>query len=560
MATRILDKAVAFGKMMFPGFQSDNPRDNSAFINDAPLHSPLGPHASAKTNAELDMLGVEGAPLERDERYALYAEMSFDPIIDEALTIHITHALSTCKLTGRAVWLDCDDPEYEALAEELNNELMPKINAKIADWAKTMATYGVNYVRPHAQEKLGITHIECSYYTLPHFIREYERAGLAAGYTSQHLKNKNASGAIQLAPPWTLVPFKIPFHQPHPHLVPQHSGIEYSLFDDVMAQQICETQDYGHSFLANSYRPYRDLLAAIDSLRGSRANASRIDRLIALGMEDLDPIAAADYANIVAKNLKANTEAQERKAILKKLRPLIVNTLIPVHAGGKGGLTIDTQRVDPNISDIEDILFHLRRLASSLGIDASMLGWADMLSGGLGEGGFFMTSIQATRRAEWIRQGVVNGVQGLIDLHLWYKHRKMFPAATKRPWTIKLAGQNTALEEAAADAMESNASRSMLIAQLADAIASGAAKNSPELVEMLFAPVLPADPEKLKRVVKQLLSAAEDDAPPDNENLLSSLNSNPDLDKFLSSYGPDQQTLLLQQVMQKLLLPAGENE
>ena len=38
---------------------------------------------------------------------------------------------------------------------------------------------------------------------------------------------------------------------------------------------------------------------------------------------------------------------------------------------------------------IDDIMLHAKLLAGALGVDLSMLGFADTLAGGLGEGGFF---------------------------------------------------------------------------------------------------------------------------------------------------------------------------
>lgn len=553
-----------FASVLFPAYMENNDRDRVAMVQDSPLSSArvgISHGQSADPQSDADMMDISGMQLERAEKYAQYAEMANDPLVDEALTIHVSHALSTDTETRQAITLTTNQEEFADLVKELNEELMPMINKDIVDWAKTMVTYGTTYVRPYAKDGVGITHIEHSFWTLPHHVREYERSGLLAGYTNMYLKERSKGAAVQLAPPWTLVPFKIPFHQPHPDVQPLNMGVEYSLFDNLLDQSICETQNYGHSFLAKSFEPYRDLLDAIDSMRGSRRNASRIDRMIMLPMETLDPIQAAEYGNFVAAQLKANVEAQERKNWLRKLRPLITNSLIPVNGASKGQISIDTQRVDPNIADIEDILFHLRRLASSMGLDASMLGWADLLSGGLGEGGFFQTSIQSTRRAEWVRQGSDNGIERLIDLHLWHKHKKVFPHGAKRPWTVTFTGLNTAVDQAEADARETNANRSLIVTQLIDGITGGAAKNSVKLVEMLLTPVLNTDPDTVKAIAKELVEAGKQEAAQAEEgggDLMSSFTGvNDKLDSLLSGMADSEQQVLLQAVMHKLLL-SGE--
>lgn len=557
----IISSLKAFGEALYPAFR-DNDNDRGALIQDAPLAYGRMNGIADLDDADIDAetLNQESLPIERAERYSCFAKMATDPIIDEAINMHLTFALKPDKRTGHIFELTSTNPEYDDLVAEIKNELLPLINEKLVSWAYVMCVYGVSYVRPYAKEGQGITHFESNYYTLPHFVREYVRSGLPAGFTNQYLREKDRRAAVTLAPPWSLVSMKVPYHAPNPAVEPlNYSGQQYSLMDDLLDRAIVETQDYGHSFLERSFEPYRDLIDAIDSLRGSRRNASRIDRMMLVPMESLDPMQAAEYSNYISAQIKAKNENEDRWSFMRRGRPLINDSIIPVHGGSKGQITIDTQRIDPNISDIEDILFHLKRLASSLGLDASMLGWADMLSGGLGEGGFFQTSIQATRRANWIHYACSEAINRIIDLHLWYRHKKVFPKGTERPWNIEFSALNTAIAESENDARESQAAQSTMIAQLVDAISGGAAKKSPELVEQLLGGCLPLDGEIIKKIAKAICEQSAEEkgqfGDSGSDDLMSSFSNVDQLADLLARHCDEaQQKQLLEKVFQKLVM------
>lgn len=247
-------------------------------------------------------------------------------------------------------------------------------------------------------------------------------------------------------------------------------------------------------------------------MKGSRYNASRIDRFVALGMDNLDPARAAQYLNLVGTQMRKDMEAAARKGKAKGLIPTVWNQLIPNLSGNKGGVTIDTQTVSPDIQHIEDVMFHLKRMASSLGIDVSMLGWGDLMSGGLGDGGFFRTSIQAAIRANWLRVGVVQSVNRLIDIHMAHKYGKVFGAGELRPIEIKFHSLNTAIEAEQADAMETRTNYAMALATVLDTIENGRLAGSDTFKELVLTDIVRLDPDKAAQIIKDLAQAAKDAA------------------------------------------------
>mgnify|MGYP006905534191 CR=1 FL=1 len=84
-----------------------------------------------------------------------------------------------------------------------------------------------------------------------------------------------------------------------------------------------------------------------------------------------------------------------------------------------------------------------------------MLGFADFLSGGLGDGGFMRVSIMAAMKAQSLRKAIFNGVQRLCELHVAYKYGKVF-LPEDQPWKITFNSVSTALEREERETLESS--------------------------------------------------------------------------------------------------------
>ena len=300
----------------FIGYKVDT-NESNALLEDSPLSGQASDFFEGMDNAavnepERDSLPVFKKPKDRASKYEFIEKIMQCPPANEGLDIHVSYAFSPDTKKNLCFELEATAPEHEKLVAELNARLVPKMSKALPSQAKICAAFGINFIRPYAVVGQGITHFQSDYYTMPQFVRKYERAGLLAGYTSRHLKDHKKS--VDLAPPWSLLEMKIPFFEPNVATEPNRlEGRLYSLYDDVYSQSIVETQDYGTSFLEHSMEPYHNFKEAIESLRASRRKASRIDRLIATQLEDLDPIAAAEVVNLIGAQLKANREYTEQR-------------------------------------------------------------------------------------------------------------------------------------------------------------------------------------------------------------------------------------------------------
>lgn len=466
----------------------------------------LGSNSDGMTSAADSISLSAELPGERLQKYNILETMAKSPTISTALNIHIAHALAPSKKTGQAFILspkDGSDAEAVSRCEELTADLGAMINDGLPSWAMIMAIFGVSYVRPYAEQGRGITGIESSYYTLPHFVQEFYRGSQLVGFSGDYILDTHSLRRV-ITEPWNLVSMKNPYWTPQHKVIPVSYGTKgYSLLSDQADKPLMETQNYGTSFLEYSYEPYLNLCASLAALKSTRNNAAKIDRLIALTTNTLDPVNAANYTRGVSQALKRHSDLVAQRSINANAIPTVLNHLIPVMGDGKNGITIDTQSIPADISGIEDVMFHLRQLAASLGIDATMLGWADQMSGGLGEGGWQQTAIQAALRANWIRQAAQRTIYRLLDIHLAYKYGKVY-TETNRPYDVQFNSMNTAIQEEENRELDARANFVAVISQIMDQI-----QNNPKLagsdafMRYLFTEQLLIDDDTLNTMIKE---------------------------------------------------------
>ena len=395
-------------------------------------------------------------PEDRSARYAVLRLMAKDPTIDSAIKMHIANALSARTDSGESVFISpAEGAGQDKIVDDLRATLMPFIKKDLNEWARKAAVYGSCFARVYGAQGIGIQNIRCDYYTHPRFIQKFEKGGRLAGYTTTYQGTNQANQRLRLMPPWSFVGFEIPEWWDCEDIEPINvGGIPVDLaMEDAAIEGLVESQEYGTSLIATAYGPWMDLLDAICSLKMSRRNAARLERMVGVNTGKLDPERAAHYLDMVAERISNATADVERQSWLRGNVQTVVNHYVPIF-GEKGGLQIDAVQGTPDINGLEDVMFHIKRLGSAIGVDPALLGFGDLLSGGLGDGGFFRVSVMAATKANLLRHALKNGIQKLCELHVAYKFGKVFLPGNY-PWTIQFSSVSSAIEREEQEALES---------------------------------------------------------------------------------------------------------
>ena len=487
---------------LYPAYAAADPLERRSVRLPAPSSAYWGPGQTpgpANSNRAEDVLTrttQEGTceifhrlPTDRAARYAILHLMAEDPTIDAAIKMHVSNALSAKQDTGEYVYielrrtLDAEDreegtgpvdavltdnpaigptafsrkgnPKPQEVVDGLNGLLSESLRADLLEWARKTIVYGICPVRVYGAPGVGITSLRCDFYTHPRFVTRYEKGGRVAGYTSawQSAAPGGLKG-IELLPPWYYVCFEIPEKDDDDLVEPVRVGglpIDLSC-PDTNSEAIYESQAYGNSLIAKAYGPWMDLLSAICSLSMSRRNAARLERIIGISTGKLDPERAARYINMISEQISSSSAEAERGSWLKGNVQTVANHFVPVF-GEKGRIQIDAVQGTPDINALEDVNFYVKRLGGALGVDPSLLGFGDMLSGGLGDGGFFRVSVLAAVKANLIRAAIREGLNQICQIHCAYRYGKVYVPGTE-PWSIRFNSVSSAIEREEAETQE----------------------------------------------------------------------------------------------------------
>lgn len=410
------------------------------------------------------LFGGQQKARSRREIYEIYINMMGDPIINQALNLHITQSLGGHETTSEVLFIEAK-PEAtnneRKMVEQIRDDLSELLNNDIYQVALWAATFGDAYTRIYCKEKQGVVRLETSDFFMPAFIQPFEIGGKTVGYQI------NIDQKIESLTPLQLARFDMPRMGFSPQYRMQYNYQIQSILEDDLDKHHPIPANVSGSFLEAAERPFYDLQAAILGLNSGRILDSLRESIMALNMANMTKEQQDKALNGILSLLKSGKKRAEEA--IKSNKPMMekITHVIPTY-DEKQLYTIDaggSLNSNTNSYTVDDVMFHAKRLAGALGIDLSMLGFAELLSGGLGDGGFFRVSAQAGQRAILIRRGAAGWVNHIIDVHCQMKYGGIFEDA-HRPYEVVFVGATSALERENQETRERKIGASVSLLQI----------------------------------------------------------------------------------------------
>lgn len=391
------------------------------------------------------LLGTSNRPARsRAALYEKYHYMAGDPIISTALRLHVTQALGGHETTGDVVFIEPAAEKQKApeakLVEELRADLVPMFNTIAHQICFNGLAFGDAYARIYTKDKIGVTSLYTDEMVYPPLVQAYEQGNQTVGYVVSTGKKFTTKLTLkQMAR----------LRMPRMLYVPQDRVVEKALQvaleeDDEEALPILPAM-VGGSLLEAAEDPFDNLMSALSGVIGQRIMSSIDETIVGANMDGMTREQQKTFMESIKRMLLASKARTEEA--LKKGRPLLERLfhVLPIF---KEKQVVSVQQFkggEAGTITVEDIMLHARRLSGALGIDLSMLGFADQLAGGLGDGGFFRVSAQAAEQSRIIRSALTEFFDHVVDIHTMARYGFVFEKG-ERPYKVNFYGSISALE------------------------------------------------------------------------------------------------------------------
>lgn len=389
---------------------------------------------------------------QRKDIYTTWQQMQADPSIAEGLSLHVAAALGGHESRGEVVFMTPNerirgDGKHNAMmrqkVERRKRHLEPIVNRIIAKVCRDAVAFGDGYVRVYGQKGRGITDVICNEYTHPPLIQAFEQGGRTIGYHA--LEDKDWIRVVTKLSTVQMLRMKM---QRVTH-VPQFETVQGLVRKQILKANIQSDlpivpAHVGGSFLYEVEEPWQNVHLTLAGMNSQQIADAVNQMFLTINMSGMPPEQQKKYRAGLEKVIKSH-ETHVRDALsggdaIWATKYHVLPTYDDKQILNPVG-DIKGQRTSPINTEV--FMINVRRLMGGMGMDVSMVGWADMLAGGLGDGAAFHTSSQIMRRSVLIRQAASDLLNQLAALDWGYAFDEVFDPVDY-PWQFEFYSDQSA--------------------------------------------------------------------------------------------------------------------
>ena len=447
----------------------------------------------------------------RIEIYTMWQQMQKEPTIAAALTLHTTAALGGHESRGDVLFMSAstavegETPKSKKLREQVEAEakiLLPILNKIVFNLCRGAVGYGDNYGRVYGKKGVGVEHILCDDLTAPYRIQAYEQGGKTVGF--HVLEEVNWNRKITKLTTMQMCRMKMPRSAAVPQTALVAGVQKLMLENDDLESLPIVPSPVGGSFLFDAEEPWKQVVLSISAMNSQQIADAVRQAFLTIDMAGMPPEQQAKYKTGLVKTLQKSKD--EIKKAMQGGEALWATKYHVLPVWGDKQVLNPVGELSQRSGQIatEPLMINIRRMCGALGIDMSMLGWADQLAGGLGDGAAFHTSAQVMQRSIMIRQALTDFLNQVADLHWGWKFGVTFEG-NDRPWKWEFYSDMSA---ASTEALTNKQTRMNTMALTAQAL--GALKEmglDAKTNQMLLEDVGGYDADKAAQLSKALSNA-----------------------------------------------------
>ena len=397
----------------------------------------------------------------RKEIYSKWELMLKFSAIAEGMGIHVAAALGGDQQTSKQVFItpskrlrEAKGSAAKAQLKQLEDRIRPMeqlLNQHIVKISRDGVGFGDGYARVYGKKGEGITSMICNEYTYPPLIQAFEQGVKTVAFHA--LDPRNWQNVVTKLSTMQMVRFMMPriSHVPQRELV-DGVNIARMLQGDDQDKLPIFPAHIGGSFLSDIESAFDNVILGLSAMNSQQIADAVKQEFLTINQSGMPPAQRKAYTDGLQtmfkehekfiKNALSGGEAIWNKKI--HVLPTWDEKQILNSVGDLGG-----QRSLP--INIETFMINVRLLMGGLGLDPSMVGWADMLSGGLGDGAAFHQSAQIMRRSMMVRQAAMKFCNDIVNMDWGYCYGEQFDPLDY-PWQVEFySDQSAAATEANAN-------------------------------------------------------------------------------------------------------------